>query len=225
MITCQLIGGLGNQLFQIATTLALAWENQDLAIFDLNGHHQLSQGNKAIHYKKTVYRNLIDRQIPPCKYIFKERGFHYQPIVYQSGMQLVGFFQSEKYFVKYRQYLLDILKPKSQIIDELKSKYEFILERPNCAMHIRRGDYVNRTQYNPICSLDYYQQATVLMPSCKRLKPLSPCQSILLLEPFSIVINPSLIANISAISIIISRLLKAFASLIFERKISKVPDL
>jgi Glycosyl transferase family 11 len=164
MITCQLIGGLGNQLFQIATTLALAWENQDLAIFDLNGHHQLSQGNKAIHYKTTVYRNLIDRQIPPCKYIFKERGFHYQPIVYQSGMQLVGFFQSEKYFVKYRQYLLDILKPKSQIIDELKSKYEFILERPNCAMHIRRGDYVNRTQYNPICSLDYYQQAVDLFP-------------------------------------------------------------
>jgi hypothetical protein len=162
MITCQLIGGLGNQLFQIATTLALAWENQDLAFFDLNGHHQLSQGNQAIDYKTTIYRNLIDRQIPPCKYIFKEQGFEYQPIAYRSDMMLVGFFQSEKYFVKYRKELLDILTPNSQVIDELKSKYRSILEQPNCAIHVRRGDYVNRTQYNPICSIDYYSSAIEL---------------------------------------------------------------
>jgi hypothetical protein len=164
MITCQLIGGLGNQLFQIATTLALAWEHEDLAVFDLNGHHQLSQGNQAIDYKTTIYRNLIDRQIPPCKYIFKEQGFHYQPIAYQSDMMLVGFFQSEKYFIKYRKELLDILTPKSQVIDELKSKYRYILERPNCAIHVRRGDYVNRTQYNPTCSLEYYRAAIDLFP-------------------------------------------------------------
>jgi hypothetical protein len=164
MITCQLMGGLGNQLFQIATTLALAIEHQDLAVFDLNGHHQLSQGNKAIHYKTTIYRNLIDRQIPPYKYIFREQDFEYQPIAYRSDMMLVGVFQSEKYFINYRKELLDIFTPKSQVIDELKSKYRSILEQPNCAIHVRRGDYVNRTQYNPICSLDYYHAAIDLFP-------------------------------------------------------------
>lgn len=170
MITCQLLGGLGNQLFQIATTLAVALEHEDEAVFDLNGHRQLSllgggpaqQGSRAIDYKTTIYRNLIDRQIPPCKYIFKEQEFSYRPIAYQSGMMLVGFFQSEKYFIKYRQNLLDIFTPDRQVIEELRSKYGFILERPNCAIHVRRGDYVNRTQYNPVCSLDYYKAAIEL---------------------------------------------------------------
>ena len=162
MITCQLIGGLGNQLFQIATTLAVALEHEDEAVFDLNGHRQLSQGSRAIDYRTTMYRNLTDRQIPPCKYIFKEQDFGYQPIAYQSGMMLVGFFQSEKYFIQYRQNLLNIFTPENQVIEELKSKYGLILERPNCAIHVRRGDYLTRPQYNPICSLDYYSCAIEL---------------------------------------------------------------
>jgi Glycosyl transferase family 11 len=159
MITCQLIGGLGNQLFQIATTLAVAWDHQDVAVFDLHGHRALSQGNAATHYQTTIYRNLRSQKLPPRKFIFKERGFGYQPIPYRSDMMLVGFFQSERYFIKYRQDLLDLFTPQSQVIDRLKSKYGFVLERPNCAIHVRRGDYLNRTQYNPICDLEYYQTA------------------------------------------------------------------
>jgi Glycosyl transferase family 11 len=34
--------------------------------------------------------------------------------------------------------------------------------QPNCAIHVRRGDYVHRTQYNPVCSLDYYRSAIEL---------------------------------------------------------------
>lgn len=162
MITCQLIGGLGNQLFQIATTLALAWDNQDQAVFDLNGHIKLSQGNEAICYRAGIYRNLIDRPQVVSKCIFKERGHHYQPIPYHPSMKLIGFFQSEKYFIKYRQNLLDILSPTSQIIDKLTSKHKFILERPNCAIHVRRGDYLNRSQYNPVCSIEYYKTAIEL---------------------------------------------------------------
>ena len=75
---------------------------------------------------------------------------------------LVGFFQSEKYFSKYRQELLDIFAPPSQTVDELRAKYGFILDQPNCAIHVRRGDYLHRTQYNPVCSPDYYRSAIEL---------------------------------------------------------------
>jgi hypothetical protein len=162
MITCQSIGGLGNQLFQIATTLAVAWENQDSAIFDLDRHKALSQGHAANHYRSTIYRNLTAQKLPPFEFIFRERGFGYQPIVYRSNTILVGFFQSEKYFIKYRQDLLDLFSPQSSIIGELKSKYGSILERSNCAIHVRRGDYLNRTKYNPTCSIEYYQSAIEL---------------------------------------------------------------
>jgi Glycosyl transferase family 11 len=162
MITCQSLGGLGNQLFQIATTLALAIEHQDEAIFDFDRHQALSQGNEPARYRTTIYRNLTNQKLPPCKSIFREQSFGYRPIPYHSDLMLVGFFQSDRYFSKYRQELLDIFAPPSQIVDELRSKYGFILERPNCAIHVRRGDYVGRTQYNPVCSLDYYRSAIEL---------------------------------------------------------------
>jgi Glycosyl transferase family 11 len=159
MITCELIGGLGNQLFEISTTLALAWEHQDTAVFNLSGHRHTNQGNRAGYYRKTIYRNLTDRWIWWSRYKFKEQGHHYQPIAYRSGLKLIGYFQSEKYFIKYRQNLLDLFAPTNQTIDQLKSEYGFILDRPNCAMHIRRGDYFKYPQNHPICSIDYYQTA------------------------------------------------------------------
>jgi hypothetical protein len=159
MITCQSIGGLRNQLFQIATTLALAIEHQDEAVFDFTRHQPISQGNEANFYQTTIYRNLNNQKLPPSQFIFREQGFSYRPIPYRSNLMLVGFFQSEKYFIKYRQELLDIFAPSSKIVNELRAKYGFILEQPNCAIHVRRGDYLNRTQYNPVCSIDYYQAA------------------------------------------------------------------
>jgi hypothetical protein len=162
MITCDLMGGLGNQLFQIATTLALAWENEDTAVFNINGHKNVLQGNGASHYQKTVYRNLIDRKIWLSKYVFREQGHHYQQIHYRKNMKLIGYFQSEKYFIKYRQKLLDLFAPPPRIIDKLKLEYGFILDQPSCAIHVRRGDYHKFPNNHPICSINYYKAAIAL---------------------------------------------------------------
>ena len=51
MITCNLIGGLGNQMFQIAATHALALRNNDEAVFDLYKCYTPLQGNVSDKYK------------------------------------------------------------------------------------------------------------------------------------------------------------------------------
>jgi hypothetical protein len=57
------MGGLGNQLFQIATTTALALRNNDTACFNIDDHKIGLQGRDAINYKENIFRNLLNQKI------------------------------------------------------------------------------------------------------------------------------------------------------------------
>ena len=168
-ISCELMGGLGNQLFQIATTLALAWQNDDQAIFDLDSHRNPLQGNRAKVYRQTIYRNLeVDSLYwPKYRFIkFQEKGHHYQPISYRDNLQLIGYFQSEKYFLDCRQKLLELFAMPIELRETLTQRYGDILQQQTCSIHIRRGDYLKFSKNHPPCTLEYYQKAIDLFPDC-----------------------------------------------------------
>ena len=57
MLTTELIGGIGNQLFQMAVAYALAWDNGGSCAFDLNNPVPY-QGNKAITYRDNIFKNV-----------------------------------------------------------------------------------------------------------------------------------------------------------------------
>ena len=101
MVIPNLKGGLGNQLFQIAAAYALARDNNvDFAInYDLP--HTCIQGFSPDRYKDTLYRDIpVTDRVP--EYTYNEKHFRYEPIPYEEDMIMDGFFQSEKYFLKYR---------------------------------------------------------------------------------------------------------------------------
>jgi len=81
---------LGNQLFQMAATIALALENGDSYGFPLWEHEQ-----HFPNLKGCFYENIL----PGPEY--KEPTFGYRPIPYRSSLRLSGFFQSEKHFAKH----------------------------------------------------------------------------------------------------------------------------
>lgn len=162
MVTCNLKGGLGNQLFQIATTLALAWDNKDIAVFDFNKYNLLSQGYNPFKYKNSIYRNLNYLESSGSLKIYNEPGFNYIKIPYLPNICLDGFFQSEKHFSQHRKKLIDIFKPTYLIESELNNKYENYLSLSNCSIHIRRGDYLNSNNYNYPLDINYYINAIKL---------------------------------------------------------------
>jgi len=102
MVTCNLQGGLGNQLFQISTTIALALENNDEAIFDLK--LASSSQKMPIEYKNSIYNKLNFSTINDKLNQYQEPNFHYNKIPYQKNLCLNGYFQSEKYFKKPVQF-------------------------------------------------------------------------------------------------------------------------
>lgn len=72
-----------------------------------------------------------------------------------------GYWQNEKYFKKYREYILKsftfptVLSTDTQNTDILKK----IKETNSVSIHVRRGDYCNNPWYDGIATLDYYKLA------------------------------------------------------------------
>ncbi len=163
MISCYLQGGLGNQLFQIATTLSFSWDNNIKAVFNFNYHHLPLQGNKAISYKDNFYRKLlpINENIKNSFNIYKEPNFYYTPLptsIKNNNVILHGYFQSEKYFIHNRNKVLEYFSPSREIIKHLK-KYEDTLNSPNCSVHVRRGDYLKFPNEHPTLEKEYYNSS------------------------------------------------------------------
>lgn len=158
MITCQLKGGLGNMLFQVATTVALALRNGDNPVFDLKSHWA-HQGNKPTRFTKGIFRGLVHERKPKHRAVYQEPHFHYAPIPYAPDLKLDGYFQSEKHFADRRAELLELLSPTREQSEYLAKKYGALFEQRVVSLHVRRGDYVKLADHHPPCTEDYYRRA------------------------------------------------------------------
>ena len=58
MITTQLQGGLGNQLFQMSAAIGLAFRNEDEAAFDISSFGDTVQGFNPNKYVENVFREV-----------------------------------------------------------------------------------------------------------------------------------------------------------------------
>ena len=98
MISCKLQGGLGNQMFQIATAHALAIRNDDKSCFTIDSCYTPNQGFTASKYKDNVLSKVLNvpNFVPSKTYL--ENGFSSSEIPYGENLMLYGYFQSWKYF-------------------------------------------------------------------------------------------------------------------------------
>ena len=159
MVSAKLLGGLGNMLFQIATTYALAWDNNDGCGFE---HHiPTRQGNSSTTYLPNVFKKIKFVKKGHRKYtsIFKERQFHYAPIPYKKDTLLKGYYQSPKYFAHHTKRLWSLLEPSPAITKYITNRYPFIKDENTVSLHVRRGDYLPYQHIHPLCTEKYYRQS------------------------------------------------------------------
>lgn len=162
MVSCNLVGGLGNYLFQIATSYALALRNNDKVIYD-------EQKAYSPHNKLSFYKSNILRKIPFGQTIFEsnysEPFFNYEPITYTKNLLLSGYFQSERYFIDERQKILDLFSIDKHSMEYITQKYKNIDFQKTCSLHVRRGDYLAYPNIHPTCSLSYYNSSLQIIDS------------------------------------------------------------
>ncbi len=161
--------GFGNQLFQYACAYAVSREQGVPLIIDCLTYDKKYDRRLEID-KLSISAKLVKSNFP--KYIrglgrlcllighkyYKETTPHqYDSKVFSIGKRayLSGYWQSEKYFRKYKEELQKEFSPKFAT-NKIKLYSEKYRNAETCAVHIRRGDYV---QLKDCIDMNYYVQA------------------------------------------------------------------
>ena len=153
------MGGLGNQLFQLFTTIAYSMKNKQRFYFPNSKNL-----GKRYTYWDSFLKHLKDYTISDplnkvSMQIVREKGFHYEPLSFVEGREvcLSGYFQSEKYFKEYYGVICHLI--------QLKEEKELVNENyPNnysnsISMHFRLVDYKKLPDYHPILCYSYYKNS------------------------------------------------------------------
>ena len=156
MITAHLMGGLGNQLFQIFATIAYSLDNRKRFIFEYNKRSREPKYRQTTYWEnflKNLKRFTIQENIN-CP-VYKEKNFTYEVIpTITQNFKLFGYFQNEKYFKSQYENIIKFIG--------LRKQQETIEVPENCiSLHFRIGDYVLPQFKNahPLMPLNYYINA------------------------------------------------------------------
>ena len=179
MITCNLMGGLGNQLFQIFTTISHAINIKTrFAFIDID---KLGGGQTIV--RPTYWDNFLINLKPftskafPQMLLVKEAGFRYNDLnlyKYKSQGQnicLFGYFQSHKYFSEnfYKICkMIDLEQIKKTVIS--KSGFTQDILNDTISLHFRLGDYKKIQHYHPIMTYEYYKKSLTFFKIREKLK-------------------------------------------------------
>lgn len=162
IITCDLSGGVGNQLFQVAATITAANKFRCVAMFDSKLHFLPLQGNTTETYKNNIFKKIIFTENIPFSQTYTQNGFHFTDITeILPGTKLHGGFQSEKYFDP--ALILDVFSPDKNIMKELTKKYGDVSKKTS--IHVRRGDYLKLYPHHIFVGEDYYNRAIGVLPN------------------------------------------------------------
>jgi len=222
MITCKLQGGLGNQLFQIFTTIAYALKYSK-PFFFIN-KTQLGDGENGSTIRYTYWETFLSSlkpflknvdQIPQLMFI-KEKSFRYEKIPEnfnnKYGLMLDGYFQTHLYFDLCKTMICKLLKMDTKKLCVREKEKNNIDFNNVISIHFRRGDYKNYPNIHPILSNEYYIHSLIYI--LRELKTNKSINVLYFCEE----------EDIKEVELIIKELESVFVSLVFQRAIPLLSD-
>ena len=170
MITCNLMGGLGNQIFQIFATISYAIKSRNQ--FKFLNLKTLGEGSTTVRYTfwESFFSNMkpfLISELPQPIHVIREKGFPYNELpvreMVKRNVMIFGYFQSYKYFqenyaIIYR--MLNIDKMKTDLLNNLTlSSPEYLDLENTVSIHFRIGDYKKIQEFHPLATYDYYERS------------------------------------------------------------------
>jgi len=167
-VSCNVKGGLGNQLFQIFATIAYGIRTGREPRFhfieqigDRNSYwHSFFKGLKPFQINQDDFIYLFYGGGGGNRIIHQEPCFAYSEIPEYSNVANVlldGYFQCRDYFKGYENQILEILG--EEIRGYLGRRMGGGFVPPKIGMHFRIGDYKYKTHYHPLMPTAYYVDA------------------------------------------------------------------
>jgi hypothetical protein len=160
-ITCELCGGLGNQLFMIFNTMNCSFENNKPFWFKNN--KVFVSSTCRFPYWDTLFSNLknfvLDNDYDNNIVCIEEKDMSYLHLLPQErSILLKGYFQSPLYFKKNFKKIYNFIGIDEKK-EELKIKLNNFESKNLTSLHFRLGDYKKYQHFHPILSYDYYKKA------------------------------------------------------------------
>ena len=168
------MGGLGNQLFQIFTTISLAISKDNSFVF-LN-LEILTDGSIYTTVRHTYWKTILVNLAPfltneyGYNVLQKEKSFEYNELNFiqnsNDKILLQGYFQSYKYFQSHYNTIYKLLgfeNQKKNIKKKLKFTSDYL--KNSISIHFRMGDYKKLMDYHPIMNYNYYEKSLNYMKS------------------------------------------------------------
>jgi hypothetical protein len=142
---------MGNFLFQAATAMAYAWKHG----LDYSLPNTTSDGINNPIYLQHLVNPKFNKHLRTV--VVKEQGHGHQELPFNpewraGNIQLDGYWQSEKYFVAYRD----------QIIKAFGYPWQHV--KGWVSFHVRRGDYLTLTRKHPPVTMEWMERAMNLFP-------------------------------------------------------------
>ncbi|WP_026510592.1 alpha-1,2-fucosyltransferase [Butyrivibrio sp. LC3010] len=193
MVFVRIMGGLGNQLFQYSVGYALSQrENQDLVLdYSYFGNNKKRQFK--LHFMNipndvlfmdgvsNIWCSLLKNKflnkglrvlgvenpyIGENKLYILESRFIIMDSFYIEGASLYyldGYFQSPKYFEKYRSELIKQFQFGDEITHSVEKYINEVRKNESVAVHVRRGDFLTArndyTGFHYLLDASYYNKA------------------------------------------------------------------
>lgn len=185
-ICAYLQGGLGNQLFILATALEQSHRLGCPLYIDVSTY---AKGKQAHPLNLNIFDlpgTLIDADSPwrdldpripaPARRlipkvsglkVYREKSFSYSPTIHSitPGTTIYGYFQSAKYFPKVGGLIADMLETVPLPAKD-STTIEKLASTDFTTLHIRRGDYVSNpkaTAHHGIAELEYFKRGNDLL--------------------------------------------------------------
>ena len=160
-VTIKLVGGLGNQLFQIFTLISYSIQHNIKFCLPNYKPDLVSPCDKKSP-RPTYFNNFLKAlatyilEIKNCYNIQEIKYFVYnplpEPINNNKNIEIIGYFQNIKYFLPYYDTIIELLKIRDSQYT-IKNRYSVT----NCiSLHFRIGDYKYCKEFHSILNIQYY---------------------------------------------------------------------
>jgi len=164
------MGGLGNQLFQIFTTISYSIKHKKEFAFLYSEFLGTGKTVKRKTYWNTFLKPLkkyVYFSLPSCVYL-KEQQFSYNELLKPSDEKenicLYGYFQSYKYFHENSNFIINLINLEEQKrIVMFKNNYSNEYLERTVSLHFRIGDYKLIPNDFPILNYEYYEKSILFL--------------------------------------------------------------
>jgi len=159
IITSFLMGGLGNQMFQISKALSEGYNNSIDVVFRPSSFVPMN-GNQPTKYLDNVYRNLTFKEINEKLERISEPSWSFTEtnIFYYKSIEFYGYYQSSKNFKSQTEKIKTCFSPTEEFIEKIKNLYPKIFDKESVSIHVRRGDYLTVSEILPVIDKTYIDE-------------------------------------------------------------------